>query len=83
MTARDEAGSSPWLKVLELDELAEGRVQTVTCSAPQSESCQELADCGGLGIGLAIADDLDDALTCALEYEGFSLVELQTDAALI
>lgn len=44
---------------------------------------QELADYGGLGIGLAIADDLDDALTCALEYEGFSLVELQTDAALI
>lgn len=44
---------------------------------------QELADYGGLGIGLASADDLDDALTCALEYEGFSLVELQTDAALI
>jgi len=39
--------------------------------------------CGGLGIEVSTADELDDALTRALTHEGASLVEIHTDALLL
>jgi len=39
--------------------------------------------CGGFGIAVRDADDLDDALSRALAHDGASLVEVHTDALLI
>ena len=40
-------------------------------------------NCGGLGIRVTDKDDLDDALTRALAHDGFSLVEVMSDALLV
>jgi thiamine pyrophosphate-dependent acetolactate synthase large subunit-like protein len=39
--------------------------------------------CGGLGISVRSPDELDDALAKALAHDGFSLVEIHTDAELV
>ena len=39
--------------------------------------------CGALGISMRQADELDEALTRALAHDGFSLVEIHTDAELV
>ena len=42
-----------------------------------------VADCGGLGLHVAKAPELDAALRKALKYKGFALVEVMTDALLV
>jgi len=39
--------------------------------------------CGGLGIKVTNADDLESAISQALEHDGPSLVEIMTDVDLI
>jgi thiamine pyrophosphate-dependent acetolactate synthase large subunit-like protein len=39
--------------------------------------------CGGLGISVRLADELDEALTRAIAHDGFSLVEIHADAELV
>jgi len=58
-----------WKKVLEPEELPEGRVKPVSC--------------GGLGIRVIADDGLDDALARALGHNAFSLVEIVTDPLLV
>lgn len=78
-----------WHRVLDADELPEGRVTTVTAGHrsvallhnPDFSKYAEL--CGALGIRVTEAGGLDEALTRALAHRGPALVEVMTDPELI
>jgi len=68
-----ESGPIQWQKVLETDELEEGRVRPVTCNQTTLCLTRHQGEYGAL----------DGALARALGHVGPSLVEIVADPALI